>query len=78
VWNEWLVRAPGARGPVLETADDLRPWSATVDEVARAFGPVRPMEGTAPTRWRLGFHAGGRAWVAEFTYGLLQQVREAP
>lgn len=74
VWNEWLVRAPGARGPVLETPQDLRPWSATVDEVARAFAPVRPMEGTAPTRWRLAFTAQGRPCVAEFTYGLLQRV----
>ncbi|WP_449481971.1 hypothetical protein [Streptomyces avidinii] len=77
VWNEWLVRAPGARGPVLESADDLRPWSATVDEVARAFAPVRPMEGTAPTRWRLAFTSAGRPLVAEFTYGLLQHVEQA-
>ncbi|MFB7464265.1 hypothetical protein ACFCZ1_12315 [Streptomyces sp. NPDC056224] len=74
VWNEWLVRAPGARGPVLESADDLRPWSATVDEVARAFAPARPLEGTAPTRWRLAFTAGAQPCVAEFTYGLLQRV----
>ncbi|MEW1636761.1 hypothetical protein AB0469_22120 [Streptomyces sp. NPDC093801] len=77
VWNEWLVRAPGARGPALETDADLLPWSATVDEVARAFAPVRPMEGTAPTRWRLAFTASGRALVAEFTYGLLQRVQPA-
>ncbi|MGW7101556.1 hypothetical protein [Streptomyces sp. NPDC054838] len=75
VWNEWLVRAPGARGPVLETERDLLPWTATVDEVARAFAPVRPMEGTAPTRWRLAFTAAGAPLVAEFTYGLLQEVR---
>ncbi|MFD8024135.1 hypothetical protein ACFV6G_27420 [Streptomyces lavendulae] len=75
VWNEWLVRAPGAPGPVLTAAGDLRPWSATVDEVARAFPPARPMEGTAPTRWRLAFTASGRALVAEFTYGLLQRVQ---
>ncbi|MBT2455812.1 hypothetical protein [Streptomyces sp. ISL-86] len=74
VWNEWLVRAAGARGPVLEAPDDLRPWSATVDEVARAFAPARPMEGTAPTRWRLAFAAQGVPCVAEFTYGLLQRV----
>ncbi|MEW2140389.1 hypothetical protein AB0892_27995 [Streptomyces sp. NPDC005409] len=74
VWNEWLVRAPGAPGPALESPEDLRPWSATVDEVARAFAPVRPMEGTAPTRWRLAFAARGGPYVAEFTYGLLQRV----
>ncbi|MFG2296965.1 hypothetical protein [Streptomyces sp. NPDC048603] len=77
VWNEWLVRAPGARGPVLDRLTDLRPWSATVDEVARAFAPVRPMEGTAPTRWRLAFEREGRPCVAEFTYGLLQRVQVA-
>lgn len=74
VWNEWLVRAPGAPGPALESAADLLPWSATVDEVAAAFAPVRPLEGTAPTRWRLAFTAGGGPCVAEFTYGLLQRV----
>ncbi|MGW6689148.1 hypothetical protein [Streptomyces sp. NPDC054961] len=77
VWNEWLVRAPGARGPVLASPGDLLPWSATVDEVARAFAPVRPMEGTAPTRWRLAFTASGLPYVAEFTYGLLQRVEQA-
>ncbi|WP_434589106.1 hypothetical protein [Streptomyces sp. A5-4] len=78
VWNEWLVRAPGASTPGLRTAGDLRPWSCTVDEVARAFPPARPMEGTAPTRWRLGITLpdGGQC-VAEFTWGLLQGVRPA-
>ncbi len=48
VWNEWLVRAPDAPGPKLKTLEDLTPWSCTVDEVARAFAPARPLEGTAP------------------------------
>ncbi|MVO84273.1 hypothetical protein GPA10_05665 [Streptomyces sp. p1417] len=80
VWNEWLVRAPGAPGPTLRTTADLTPWSCTVDETARAFAPARPLEGTAPTRWRLAFtvpDAGtgeGRECVAEFTWGLLQRV----
>ncbi|WP_240659746.1 hypothetical protein [Streptomyces sp. WAC 01529] len=83
VWNEWLVRAPGSPGPGLRTLDDLTPWSCTVDEAARAFAPARPMEGTAPTRWRLTFEApdaGGerRRCVAEFTWGLLQRVDTAP
>jgi hypothetical protein len=73
VWNEWLVRAPDAPGPELCTAGDLRPWSCTVDEVARAFPPARPMEGSAPTRLRLAFTLpGGGTPVAEFTWGLLQ------
>lgn len=79
VWNAWLVRAPEAAGPDLRTLADLRPWSCTVDEVARAFPPAAPMEGTAPTRWRLAFAApdgtGRQArTIAEFTWGLLQRT----
>ncbi|WP_229880529.1 hypothetical protein [Streptomyces alanosinicus] len=79
VWNEWLVRAPGAPAPKLRTLDDLVPWSCTVDEAARAFAPARPLEGTAPTRWGLAFTAPGRGGVrvevvAEFTWGLLQRT----
>lgn len=79
VWNEWLIRAPGAEGPALRTLADLTPWSCTVDEAARAFPPARPLEGTAPTRWGLAFTApdeGGvrREVVAEFTWGLLQRL----
>ena len=78
VWNEWLIRAPGAEGPALHTLDDLTPWSCTVDEAARAFAPARPLEGTAPTRWGLTFTAPDgegvrREVVAEFTWGLLQR-----
>ncbi|WP_030173296.1 hypothetical protein [Streptomyces sp. NRRL S-813] len=80
VWNEWLVRAPGAEPPSLRTVDDLTPWSCTVDEAARAFAPARPLEGTAPTRWGLAFTAPDtqgvrREVVAEFTWGLLQRTR---
>ncbi|MET7713425.1 hypothetical protein [Streptomyces sp. NPDC005407] len=75
VWNEWLVRAPGATGPELRTADDLVPWSCTVDEVARAFPPARPMEGSAPTRWQLACTLpDGEQGVAEFCWGLLQRL----
>jgi hypothetical protein len=79
VWNEWLVRAPGAEGPEPRTLEDLTPWSCTVDETARAFAPARPLQGTAPTRWGLAFtapDAQGARWevVAEFTWGLLQRV----
>ncbi|MFJ7179745.1 hypothetical protein ACIQXA_25890 [Streptomyces massasporeus] len=79
VWNEWLVRAPGVKGPELHTLDDLTPWSCTVDEAARAFAPARPLEGTAPTRWGLAFTAPDaqgvrREAVAEFTWGLVQRV----
>jgi hypothetical protein len=79
VWNEWLIRAPGAEGPALRTLDDLTPWSCTVDEAAQAFPPVRPLQGSAPTRWGLAFTAPDgegvrRECVAEFTWGLLQRV----
>ncbi|MEU3030950.1 hypothetical protein ACPCBC_31495 [Streptomyces incarnatus] len=79
VWNEWLVRAPGAAPPAPRTLEDLAPWSRTVDEVARAFPPARPLEGTAPTRWGLAFTAPDREgvphdMVAEFTWGLLQRT----
>ncbi|GHG91615.1 hypothetical protein ABT384_02955 [Streptomyces lanatus] len=79
VWNEWLIRTPGAKGPALHTLSDLTPWSCTVDEAARAFAPARPLEGTAPTRWGLAFMAPDeegvrREVVAEFTWGLLQRV----
>ncbi|TXJ85544.1 hypothetical protein E2C11_06190 [Streptomyces lavendulae] len=82
VWNEWLVRAPGAAAPALRTVEDLAPWSCTVDEVARAFPPARPLEGTAPTRWGLTFTAPDRdgvphEMVAEFTWGLLQRTGAA-
>lgn len=79
VWNEWLIRAPGAEGPDLRTLADLTPWSCTVDEAARAFAPARPLEGTAPTRWGLTFTAPDAEGVrhevvAEFTWGLLQRL----
>lgn len=79
VWNEWLIRAPGAPAPVLESPDDLVPWSCTVDEVARAFRPATPLEGSAPTRWRLAFGdpSAGTRRIAHFTWGLLQYVEEA-
>lgn len=79
VWNEWLVRAPGAAPPHLRTLEDLVPWSCTVDEAARAFAPARPREGSAPTRWGLAFTAPDAAGTrhrvtAEFSWGLLQRL----
>ncbi|MDI5961560.1 hypothetical protein POF50_002055 [Streptomyces sp. SL13] len=72
VWNEWLVRAPGAAAPPAPaTPAALAPWSHTVEEAARAFPPARPREGDAPTRWRLVFPGGE---TGHFTYGLLQYV----
>ncbi|MCH0540675.1 hypothetical protein I3F58_14080 [Streptomyces sp. MUM 203J] len=79
VWNEWLVRAPGVPAPPLRTAADLRPWSCTVEEAARAFAPARPLPADAPTRTRLAVVLpGGEALVAEFTWGLLQRLVDPP
>lgn len=80
--NEWLVRADGAPTPALRTCADLTPWSCVVADVAAAFPPAVPREGSAPTRFRLDFdapdaHGRMRAYTADFTWGLLQEVREA-
>ncbi|MFE4972207.1 hypothetical protein ACFRAR_08810 [Kitasatospora sp. NPDC056651] len=79
--NEWLVRAAGHPGPVLRTPADLAPWSCVVGDVGAAFPSAVPREGSAPTRFRLDFAAPGadgrpRSWAADFTWGLLQEVRE--
>ena len=44
VWNEWLVRAPGAAGPELRTVEDLCPGAA---RWTRSPAPSPP-----PGRWR--------------------------
>lgn len=78
VWNEWIVRAPGVPGPELREPSDLVPWSCTVDEVARAFAPATPLQGDAPTRWRLAFTGpAGDRHIAHFTWGLLQFVERS-
>jgi hypothetical protein len=76
VWNEWLVRAPGAPAARLRTVDDLTPWSCTVDDAAHAFPPATPLTPDAPTRAVLALTAPGTPTrtVAHFTWGLLQYV----
>src|SRR5690625_3060207 len=59
--HEWLVRAEDAPAPRPRGAADLTPWSCVVEDVARAFAPAVPMEGTAPSRWRLSFAAPGES-----------------
>ncbi|MER6303017.1 hypothetical protein ABT247_26155 [Kitasatospora sp. NPDC001539] len=80
VLNEWLVRAADAPVPVLRTVADLAPWSCVVGDVGAAFPGAVPREGSAPTRFQLDFEApdaDGRvgAWTADFTWGLVQEVR---
>ncbi len=48
--KEHLVRAPGVPRPALEQLPDLTPWSCTLGDVATAFGRLRQLEGSAPTR----------------------------
>jgi hypothetical protein len=76
VWNEWLVRADGARRAAPATIDELLPWSCTVDEVARAFPPAAALPADAPSRARLAVTdpATGAKVTAHFTWGLLQYV----
>lgn len=76
VWNEWLVRADGSPGPELRLVDDLTPWGATVDEVARAFPPAQVLPPDAPSRARLRIldPRSGAPLITHFTWGLLQYV----
>ncbi|MBR7834397.1 hypothetical protein KDL01_14070 [Actinospica durhamensis] len=82
--TEHFVRAPGARRPVLRRFGDARPWSCVLGDVATAFGPLRHLEGSAPTR-DLALaqvpddpdapDAGSTTIAFEFVYGLLQTAR---
>jgi hypothetical protein len=80
VWNEWLVRPAGSPPPRLRTLADQTPWSCVLSDVAAAFPPATVREGSAPTRWQLDFTAPDaegvpRPCTADFTWGLLQEVR---
>ncbi|GAA4834479.1 hypothetical protein [Kitasatospora terrestris] len=80
--NEWLVRPPGSPVPALRTLVDLAPWTCVPDDVGAAFPSAVPREGTAPTRFQLDLQApdtDGRlhSCTADFTWGLLQEVRVA-
>ncbi|MFI8822674.1 hypothetical protein [Streptomyces sp. NPDC053431] len=74
VWSRSLTRAPGAAVPELRTAEDLRPWRCTIDEVWRAGRDVEPREGVSPALARLDLTlADGSRAAAEFAWGLLQR-----
>jgi hypothetical protein len=77
--KEHLVRAPGSPRPPLRTLGDLAPWSCVLGDVAVAAGPLRQLEGSAPTRdlalIEIDDGSGAPITVAtEFVYGLLQQA----
>ena len=77
--KEHLVRAPGMPRPPLHTLADLGPWSCVLGDVAVSCGPLRQLEGSAPTRdlalIEIDDGSGTPTTVAtEFVYGLLQQA----
>lgn len=84
--TEHLVRSPGSPRPTLRHLGDLRPWSCVLGDVATAFGPLRHLEGSAPTRdlalAQVPDAPGDRADAPtstiafEFVYGLLQVARK--
>ena len=78
--KEHLVRAPGAPRPTLKTLGDLTPWSCVLGDIAVAFGRLRQLEGSAPTRdlalAEIDDGSGTKVTVAtEYVYGLLQSAR---
>jgi hypothetical protein len=78
VWNEWLVRAPGAAVPRISAMAGLAPWSCVVGDVAERLPDARPREGDAPTRWLLRRTENGVTYDAHFVFGLFQEARTAP
>jgi hypothetical protein len=77
--KEHLVRAPRAPRPVLKSLGDLTPWSCVLGDVAVAFGRLRQLEGSAPTRdlalVDVDDGTGVKTTVAtEYVYGLLQSA----
>lgn len=85
--KEHLVRAPEVARPALRGLGDLTaPWSCVLGDVAMAFGPLRQLEGSGPTRdlalvevevddgsGKVDDGSGRKVTVAtEFVYGLLQ------
>ena len=78
--KEHLVRAPGVPRPTLPSLSDLTPWSCVLGDAAMAFGRLRQLEGSAPTRdlalVEVDDGTGVKVTAAtEFVYGLLQSAR---
>jgi hypothetical protein len=69
IWHEWLVREGGE--------PEFTPWGAVVGDVERAYGPVKHLEGSAPSRWSTVFSREGEMLKADFVWGLLQQMETA-
>jgi hypothetical protein len=80
--KEHLVRAPDSPRPKPRRLEDLEPWSCVLGDVAVALGPMRQLEGSAPTRdlalVEIAAAPGTAAKTTiatEFVYGLLQIAR---
>jgi hypothetical protein len=76
--KEHLVRAPGSPRPAPRTLEDLKPWSCVLGDIAIALGPMRQLQGSAPTRdlALVEVEPEPKKTVAvEFVYGLLQVAR---
>lgn len=86
--TEHFVRAPGSPAPTLRHLGDARPWSCVLGDVAAAFGPLRHLESSAPTRELALARVpdqpadpadppgpGTTTTAFEFVYGLLQLAR---
>lgn len=81
VWQEWLVRAPGAAPPALPVPGDPAPWAYVVGDLERLLPGVRHLPEDAPSRWTSQFttpdgSGGTRPRRARFVYGLLQDVSD--
>ena len=83
--KEHLVRAPDSTRPTLEKMSALTPWSCVLGDAAVAFGPLRQLEGSAPTRDLAlaevidDAERNTKITVSlEFVYGLLQAARPYP
>jgi hypothetical protein len=80
--KEHLVRAPDSPRPKPRRLADLEPWSCVLGDVAVALGPMRRLEGSAPTRDLALVEVPGEPGsdakttiATEFVYGLLQVAR---
>lgn len=73
--KEHLVRAPGVPRPAPKSLSDLMPWSCVLGDVAVAFGPLRQLEGSAPTRDLALVDIDKTTVATEYVYGLLQSAR---
>jgi hypothetical protein len=82
LFNQGFVRSPDAARPELRVLADLGAWSCVVGDLEAAFGAVRYLEGSAPSRMGAlvsvddGTGTAARV-LATFVWGLLQRAEPA-